>query len=112
MNDERSNLGAEQDARPPPRGDRPPVVALLAHSTTQIRATGLEHAVIPGLGTGRGSEVRLEGLGVCVRREGHPRVLGARGFNRGGGGDVGVDCEGRAAAEAGGRHRVLAQEDR
>ncbi|CAB1099581.1 unnamed protein product [Ectocarpus sp. CCAP 1310/34] len=61
--------------------------ALAAHCLAQTRATGLEHAVVPARGTGRGREVRLEGLG---------------GVGRGGGGG-GVCVHAKRAPGSGGR---------
>lgn len=40
--------------------------SLAAHCRSQVKATGLPHAVMPARGTGRGREVRLEGFGICV----------------------------------------------
>ncbi|CBN79298.1 weakly similar to cyanobacterial Exoribonuclease II [Ectocarpus siliculosus] len=62
--------------------------ALAAHCLAQTRATGLEHAVVPARGTGRGREVRLEGLG---------------GVGRGGGGGGGVCVHAKRAPGSGGR---------
>lgn len=45
-----------------------------------MKATGLDHAVVPGRGTGRGREVRLEGLGVCVHVK-RARGSGGRGVS-------------------------------
>ncbi|CAN0075062.1 unnamed protein product, partial [Ectocarpus sp. 12 AP-2014] len=61
--------------------------ALAAHCLAQTRATGLEYAVVPARGTGRGREVRLEGLG---------------GVGRGGGGG-GVCVHAKRAPGSGGR---------
>lgn len=46
--------------------DRLSFEALAAHCQTQMKATGLTHAVVPARGTGLGREVRLDGLGVRV----------------------------------------------
>lgn len=52
--------------------------ALASHCRTQMKATGMPHAVVPARGTGQGREVRLDGLGVTVHVKRAPG-MGGRG---------------------------------
>lgn len=52
--------------------------ALATHCRTQMKATGLQHAVVPATGTGQGREVRLDGLGMTVHAKRAPGKNGGR----------------------------------
>lgn len=45
-----------------------------------MKATGLRYAIVPARGTGKGREVRLDGLGVLVHVK---RAPGKKGHRRG-----------------------------